>query len=118
MVVTRSSGREKGDRPDDTEDDDHDSMDEDSPDPTVLPAPHPPRQKLYPAGSVGPWVVFIRPKENQLKVLQISRDLGNRFKFVTAIHKVRPDKLWVVVESLKEANQIAACKKLTEEYRV
>ena len=31
----------KGDRPDGTEDDDHDSMDEDSPDPIVPPAPHP-----------------------------------------------------------------------------
>ena len=45
MVVTRSSGREKGDCPDGTEDDNHDSMDEDSPDPIVPPAPHPPRQK-------------------------------------------------------------------------
>ena len=94
-------------------------MDDDLPNPPVPTLNTPSlRRKVYPAGSVGPWVVFFRTKDKPLKVLQISQDLGKRFKSVTAIHKVRPDKLKVVCGSLKEANEIACCKHFTEEYRV
>ena len=77
-----------------------------------------PRVKLYPDGAKGPWVVFFRPKAKALNCMQISRDLAKQFPTVTEILKVRPNKLRVTAQSLKQANDIASFKLFTLEYRV
>ena len=80
----------------------------------------PPRQKVYQDTSVGPWVVYFRPKPNgkPVRLRNISRDLENGFPSVSLIHRVNQDKVRVVVGNLKEANAIVRCEKFTLEYRV
>ncbi|XP_055613026.1 uncharacterized protein LOC129759577 [Uranotaenia lowii] len=80
-----------------------------------------PRLRTYTDGSSfsGPWVVFIRPKANgkQLNVVQITKDLA-RWPSVTCVTKVRPNKLRVVVDNHKSANEIVASKFINLEYHV
>ena len=86
----------------------------------------PPRQRVYQNTSVGPWVVYFRPKPNtpnrpkpkRVNIVNISRDLANGFPSVSEIKRVNPDKVRVVVGNLKEANAIVRCEKITLEYRV
>ena len=123
MVVTRSSSRSCGDEEDDSE-----HMEDDPPNPLDPPGPPVPpvpilndlssRQEVYRVGSVGPFVIFFRTKYKPLQVLDISQDLGDRYKSVTVIQKVRKDILRVVVGSLKEANEIACCELFTKKFHV
>lgn len=84
--------------------------------------PVPPRVRLYPDGSSGPLVVYFRPKAvpkaKSLNIIQISKDLTSHYKGVIEISKVRPNKLRVVVNDLKQANDIASSELFTREYRV
>ena len=87
----------------------------------VLPnKPRPPRQRLYHDGSNGPWVVYFRPKPNgkRLNLISIARDLRSGYPSISQIERVSPNKMRVIVGSLKEANAIASCEKFTIEYRV
>ena len=102
-------------------DDNGTSSDDESPKPNDLTCENrPPRQRFYHDISMGPWVVYFRPKPNgkRLNVVSISRDLEKGFPSVSHIIRVRPDKLKVVVGSLKEANAIVRSDKFTIEYRV
>ena len=76
------------------------------------------RVKAYPDDSIGPYVVFFRPIKKPLNTIQIGKDLAKQFSDVTEITKVRPNKLRVIVNSLKQANQIAKHETFTKEYRV
>ena len=93
-----------------------------SPLPSPLPSPVPrvpaTRVKAYPDASKGPFVVYFRPIKKPLNIIQIGKDLAKQFSDVTEITKVRPNKLRVVVSSLKQANAIASYELFTREYRV
>ena len=88
--------------------------------PTINEPLKPPRHRLYQDNSVGPWVVYFRPKPNgkRLNLINIARDLKNGFTSVSLIEKVSPNKMRATVGSLKEANAIVRSKKFTIEYRV
>ena len=99
---------------------DEDGMDD--PPRSLEPPPHPEesnkRIKAYPEHSRGPFIVFFRPIKKPLNVIQIGKDLAKQFSDVTEITKVRPNKLRVVVKSLKQANAIVNFELFTREYRV
>ena len=90
--------------------------------PSTVNSSAPSRVRLYPDGSTLPVAVYLRPKagpkSKSLSILQISKDLTSHYKAVTEISKIRPNKLRVVVNDLKEANDIACSELFTREYRV
>lgn len=77
-----------------------------------------PRSKAYPDGSAGPFVVFFRTKEKRLNIVSITQTLSRSFKGVTSVTQVSRDKLRVIVDNQKIANEIVSSKHFTEEYRV
>ena len=80
----------------------------------------PPRHRVYQDETVGPWVVYFRPKANgkRLNVVSIARDLMRAYPTVTEIQKVSPNKMRVVVPDRKVANAIVCSERFTIEYRV
>uniref|UniRef100_A0A2M4BP83 Putative loner n=1 Tax=Anopheles marajoara TaxID=58244 RepID=A0A2M4BP83_9DIPT len=76
------------------------------------------RVRAYPASGKGPYTVFIMPREAPLDTLAITRALTAKYKSVTDVFRVKPNKLQVTVGDRMQANAIAADPTLTSRYRV
>ncbi|XP_058460823.1 uncharacterized protein LOC131436223 [Malaya genurostris] len=80
---------------------------------------NPPRTRVWPIGSAGPYVVYFRSKKDEpLNLMQISRELAKHYPDVIQITKVRAKKLKVVVKTIEQANKIARHDAFTRSYRV
>ena len=89
------------------------------------PTPTPPTPKVthsrprqYKEDSQNEWVVFFRPKSKPLNFLRISQDLEKNYSGVLTCTKMSKNKLRVVVNDAKQANQIVTDIRFCVEYRV
>ncbi|XP_055522673.1 uncharacterized protein LOC129716858 [Wyeomyia smithii] len=64
------------------------------------------------------WVVYIRPKNKPLKVVQICKTLRLRYTSLIEVYKVKADKLKVTFSDLEHANAVVEDQNFTIEYRV
>ncbi|XP_058467951.1 uncharacterized protein LOC131440572 [Malaya genurostris] len=80
--------------------------------------PIPPRTKKYQESSSGPWIVFFRRISKPLNILQINKGLTSRYSSIKEIIKINNDKIRVVVNNLKHANDIVSSEHFIKEYKV
>lgn len=77
-----------------------------------------PRVRLYQDGPRKEWVVFFRPKHKPLNAVRISEGLWKHYLGVTDVTKLHQNKLRVVVNNPKDANDIVTDPRFCVEYRV
>ena len=64
------------------------------------------------------WVVFFRPRNKPLKVVQICKLLRKRYTSLVEVCKVKADKLKATFSDLQHANAVVEDQNFTIEYRV